>query len=910
MAVSIAGVTAAQALTYYERRDEGYYHTEGNGEIIGKGAEALNISGQIETTVFGRLLLGQNSLGEQIVKLAPNGEHRAGLDITFSAPKSLSLLGISDERFIRAHERAVKEAIRYAEKHFSQARETHNGVTEKTDTGKLVVVLFHHSLSRALDPQIHTHAIVMNMTQGEDGKWRALSNEQFFERKMELGQVYRNALARIITQEMGLSIESDSKGLFEITGIGKELIDEFSTRSAQIEAKVADLKEIYPNAREQKIREWATLGSRESKKKVNIDEIRLDWERRLYGLGFTKGSLIESAEKASDKSRERSTTAEEYVRKSSSILTEQESTFTQGNLLKEAGKLSIGQETFTTLEAALNDLIGRGEIVRLRKGILTTMEMLRIESQIVGLVQDGKDKSKAVLDKDSALTKIDESNSGLVSAGRNSLKKGQKEVIEHILTSTDRVIGIQGDAGTGKTFALGVAWDLARDNTIFRGLAFTGRAASELSDVGIPSSTLHAFLALSENALGIQHGRETWIVDEASMVGSRQLRELLSRAESTNSRVILIGDTKQLQAIDAGNMFQQLQERGIMKTARMDEVVRQTDREYLDIVNDISAKRINDAFEKLSVSGRIIQTPNRDDLVKSVISDYTDGTSTQRILVTTRNSDRHNLNNQIRSILRGQGKLVGIEHMLTIRESKGLNLLEHHFPHAYSPGDIIYARKAGILGRAGAEARVTDVNHNQRTVIAVAPDGKEYEIDIAEHGDKISVYTEKERPFSIGDKVVFLKNDRMVGVNNGTTGYINHIDDHGNLDVIAENGKDVRFQATSYPYIDHGYAVTDYKSQGQTAREVLIYSDTTTTGNTFNSFYVSITRGKDDVRVYTDNADNLMEQVKLEQSKKSTLDYVVDRDGKNLPEMISDGHGSSHETHLQEMGKAYDGIEI
>ena len=217
MAVSIAGVTAAQALTYYERRDEGYYHTEGNGEIIGKGAEALNISGQIETTVFGRLLLGQNSLGEQIVKLAPNGEHRAGLDITFSAPKSLSLLGISDERFIRAHERAVKEAIRYAEKHFSQARETHNGVTEKTDTGKLVVVLFHHSLSRALDPQIHTHAIVMNMTQGEDGKWRALSNEQFFERKMELGQVYRNALARIITQEMGLSIESDSKGLFEIT---------------------------------------------------------------------------------------------------------------------------------------------------------------------------------------------------------------------------------------------------------------------------------------------------------------------------------------------------------------------------------------------------------------------------------------------------------------------------------------------------------------------------------------------------------------------------------------------------------------------------------------------------------------------------------------------------------------------
>jgi conjugative relaxase-like TrwC/TraI family protein len=99
MAVSIAGVTAAQALTYYERRDEGYYHTEGNGEIIGKGAEALNISGQVETTVFGRLLLGQNSLGEQIIKLAPNGEHRAALDLTFSAPKSLSLLAYQTRDF-------------------------------------------------------------------------------------------------------------------------------------------------------------------------------------------------------------------------------------------------------------------------------------------------------------------------------------------------------------------------------------------------------------------------------------------------------------------------------------------------------------------------------------------------------------------------------------------------------------------------------------------------------------------------------------------------------------------------------------------------------------------------------------------------------------------------------------------
>jgi len=218
--VSISGITAAQAATYYERLDD-YYAKQLPGQWFGKGAESLGITGGVNREEFINLLHGRSPDGDELIQTASNGEHRAGLDLTFSAPKSISILNIFREEFREAHLKAVISTLDYVQKNFIQARETHDGVTEKVNTGNLVAALYEHTLSRQEDPQLHTHAVIMNATERNDGQWRAITNESLFDNKMLIGQVYRNELARIITQEMGYSIISDSKGLFEIKGIEK-----------------------------------------------------------------------------------------------------------------------------------------------------------------------------------------------------------------------------------------------------------------------------------------------------------------------------------------------------------------------------------------------------------------------------------------------------------------------------------------------------------------------------------------------------------------------------------------------------------------------------------------------------------------------------------------------------------------
>ena len=170
-----------------------------------------------------------------MVSAGVNGEHRAGIDMTFSAPKSVSILSevCDDERVREAHEKAVETTLRHIEEHYSQARQMEKGETARVNTRNLVIATFEHDTSRELDPQLHTHAVIMNMTQREDGEWRALSNEELYGQKMYFGQYYRNELAANL-KERGFEIESDRRGLFEVRGVDKDLREHFSRRSEQM----------------------------------------------------------------------------------------------------------------------------------------------------------------------------------------------------------------------------------------------------------------------------------------------------------------------------------------------------------------------------------------------------------------------------------------------------------------------------------------------------------------------------------------------------------------------------------------------------------------------------------------------------------------------------------------------------
>ncbi len=873
--VSITNVSAGQAKQYYQKDN---YYTKNTGQWQGKGAETLGLRGEIEQDDFLKLIYGKAPDGSFEIRAGGEAQkHRAGVDITFSAPKSVSIAAevLGDDKVREAHDNAVEKTIEYIEKNYAQARQTQNGITEKVDTHNLVIAKFQHNTSRELDPQLHTHALFMNMTKRQDGEWRALSNEEIYENKMFFGQCYRNELAKNL-QEIGYSVQSDHRGLFEIRGVDKNLNDHFSQRREQIQQKVQELKEsdLYSNANNQKLKEIAALGSRVAKKNVDMNVVRESWQERLKEQGYNKEQIQENIQQATEQAKQneanrtKKMNEHDIVRQAARIQTEQESTFSREDILKTAGRLSVGEHRISELEKAFNEQEKNKEIKQLNKNVYTTKEMYTIEKDIVSSVQKGHDSVRAISSKEQVERGIKafEAQKGF------TMTQGQKDAVGHVLTTKDRFIGIQGDAGTGKTTMLASVREQAEKRGYeVRGLSFTGKAADEVEkQAGIKSQTVDSFFAAKNIEAG---NKQLWIVDEASMLGSKKMHELTKAAEKADARVVFVGDTKQMQAIEAGKMFEKLQKTGDLKTTRMSEVQRQKEYGYRQVVADISEKRIDKAFNKLEKQGRISEITDRQERLDAIVKDYTIRMSKDTIIVTARNADKNQLNKDIRTDLKQQGKLPQQQHAFAVRESKNTSPVEKHFAQSYQKNDIVIANKAGVIGRAGTEAKVTSVDQQNHKITVRVDEKKEHTIDLKKDGQSLAVYTEKEQSFSKSDKVVFLKNDKGLGVQNGQTGEIKSIDEKGNCKVKMESGevKNINIK-TQYSYMDHGYAVTDYKAQGQTSKDVIYHADTGKHVN-YNQAYVAITRGKEDVRVYTDDKGNLQGKMKQEQVKTSTLDH-------------------------------------
>jgi ATP-dependent exoDNAse (exonuclease V) alpha subunit len=205
--------------------------------------------------------------------------------------------------------------------------------------------------------------------------------------------------------------------------------------------------------------------------------------------------------------------------------------------------------------------------------------------------------------------------------------------------------------------------------------------------------------------------------------------------------------------------------------------------------------------------------------------------------------------------------------------------MSRYFSESYQKGDIVIITKAGTGIKVGQEGKIVDIDYHDHRISIVTAAGDIREIDLKEHGHKISLYREKETPFTDHDRVIFLKNNKSLNVQNGLNGTITSINEKGELRVQLDGrDKEVSFSICDYPYLDHGYAVTEYKSQGQTTDRVFYHVPAYRelnheNRNTFNSFYVSLTRGRSDIEIYTDDIKRLQEQVKKIDLKSSTLDY-------------------------------------
>jgi conjugative relaxase-like TrwC/TraI family protein len=907
--LSIASVSSGQAARYYSEKDN-YYSNE-SGYWKGKGAKTLGLEGEVNKDDFLNLLKGKNLDGNQVVQSGigdHKGERRAAIDLTFSAPKSVSIFaevigGDKGKEVVEAHNSAVSVTLEYIEDHYAQARQYDEGRVKRVDTDNLLIGVFRHNLSRELDPQLHTHAVVINQTVRDDGKTVAVEYKEMFDNKLFLGQMYRNELAKNLT-DLGYSVKRNEKGFFEINGVDQRLIETFSKRSGQINHEITKLKEagLYENANQSRLREIAGLGSRSPKHEVNIHTVRESWDRQLNEMGLANADIIKGIADASESYGQKTIqktdarmNAYDYIRSSAEIITEQESTFAKEHILKTAGTLGLGEYRIGDLEKAFHELVNDKEIILLHEkhNVYTTRQMYELESMIIEKVGDGKGLFHEAMSKKEAQQAIDLNHS--------SLTEDQKKAVEHILTSRDFVVGVQGSAGTGKTTMLRAVNDEAvKHGLSVRGLAFTGKAADELqSGSGIDSRTIHSFLMNDSELSG---NRELWIIDEASMLGSRQIHELLEKALVNDAQIVLVGDIKQLQAIDAGPIFDRLQRDNVMDTVNMNFIVRQDAGYMREIATLIQEReRVDSAMLKLSEQNRIHEIHSREERLSAITKDYVSADNySHSLIVTGTNSDRNDVNNAIRDELKSAGRLKSDEHTFIVRESRNIRPEEKRFANSYKEGDLVYARKAGVIGRAGTEAGITDVDYNRHALTVTTEKGRVFTIDLMKDGDKLSAYAERDKSFMAGDHMVFTKNDNKLGVKNGLRGEITSLNERGAMTVTLPNGREVAFNVNEYSYIDHAYAVTNYKSQGQSVDTVYYHADTAKSAN-YNEFYVALTRSRSDIHIYTDNEERLKEQVKEIREKTFTQDY---KNEKNEMEKDSGREsGNTHEEKDRETGQ-------
>ena len=853
---------ATQAETYYTK--ENYYQKNSEiGYFRGEALEKFGIrDNQIVTQeVYLSLLHGFNPKDNKpLTKGAGSIERRAGIDLTFSAPKSVSaILEIAEannfnkmaKEIREAHNNAVEEAMKKIEKDYLYTRVSINGKIQTVKADGMAYASFQHDTSRDLDPQLHTHNFIFTPVL-KDGKFNAHTNEAFFNNKLYLGQFYRNELAFNL-HKLGFTIEITSieKGLFELKEVPKNIIDEFSKRSKEIQALEESYKKKYPKKSLAEIKAQITQESKKVKTKVDRDKIRETNKKRADKLGYNRKWLSKLTYKINNRPtlpQNKAKQSLKYLNKSLVAITNQESIFSKEDIMKYAMKFSL---KYSLRESELLQEFKNSNIIKLDKNIYTTKEMIDIEKEIIQKVHQGFSSMPNSINEI-----LKQQNQQLDS----SLTLDQKKMLEMILNSKDKYNAVQGDAGTGKTFALGKLNEIVKDDIELIGLSYTGKATAGIEEVGIKSYTLHSYLQQEKHQKS--NKPKLYIVDETSLIGSKQIHQLMKISQNENSRVVFIGDTKQFSSIQAGNIFSDMQKFGI-KTVKLKQTRRQKTAITKSVVEAYNRDNTDKAIEILKKNKLFKEIESYEERIDYAVESYIN--NNQPLILTSTNQERKDINNQIRNRIENQNR----EYQFNIRESKQVKASNAYFSESYEENDIISINGAIPNFKRGEQGRVISADKN---ILTIETNSKQIKkLDLTKYGTDINAYIETQKSFKINEKIIFSKNIRNSPIKNGVIGTITDIK-NGQITTKLQNGKSYSFNINDYNYIDYAYAITDIKSQGVSANSVLVVANSRISSK--NSFYVQITRAKQDIEVITDNQELLQKRIRKESNKASTLNYI------------------------------------
>ena len=457
---------------------------------------------------------------------------------------------------------------------------------------------------------------------------------------------------------------------------------------------------------------------------------------------------------------------------------------------------------------------------------------------------------------------------------REELNATQRKAIEQILTSRDQIQGLQGSAGSGKTTTLSaIRYGAEQSGYVVEGFAPTSRAAHQLREAGVSADTLQGFLVRARSTSDPSQ-KHLYLIDESSLASTEQIRDFLRRI-GREDKVLLIGDVRQHQGVDAGKPFEQLQASG-MRTALLDRIVRQKDPELLKAVEHLSKNEIETGVRLLHKQGRVTEIPDAEQRISAIAKSYATRPE-NTIIVSPDNASRRALNQAVRRELQALGLLETDNRSIPVLTPRSdMTGADRAWAARYEAGDVLHyirgSKEHGI--EPGSYAQVVEVSPTDNLITVQRPDGILATYDPSRLRG-ISAYREIEREFAIGDRVQLTAPNRDLRVANRDLGTLKEFSPDGRLTLRMDTGKEISFDPREMRHFDHGYAITSHSSQGLTSERVLVNMDTEVHPELINGrfAYVSVSRASQDAQVFTNHAGNLAESLRKNVSKTSALDF-------------------------------------
>jgi conjugative relaxase-like TrwC/TraI family protein len=808
-------------------------------------------------------------------------------DFTIAPPKSVSVVALyQDDRILTLHNEAVRHTMLELEK-LAETRVRKAGQNGERVTGNLVTACFRHETSRELDPHLHTHCVVFNATfDRTENRWKALHPAGLYRAQNFATNYYRHELCKGL-RALGYEIENSPRG-FEIKGVPASVITRFSKRNQQIDAETKRQLEIgstISNIGE--LRKRIAHGERRRKvKDSTADRLRPAWEKQLSNDEAKALGSLRSVRPQPAKPADVSgivAWADEHLFERRAVIAEHE-------LMAASLARGRGEEfDLATLRRAIDE---RGYVREKGTDKLTSREALGWEAEVVIAAHDGRNTSWA-------LNPDYRPSSGLSTE--------QAAAVEKILKSRNLITLFRGGAGTGKSYALKeVERGLSEVKHPVVVLAPQRQQVQALQADGLSADTLSHFLVANQLPRGA-----VVIVDEAGQIGGKQLALLIRVVRANQGRLILSGDTHQHGAVPASDALRAIEKHSGLKPVIIGKIRRQDPnlgktlperafiRRYRSAVKAAAKGDVVDSFDRLDQLGCVRECApedRRDQLAREYLAA---SARKEKVLVVAQTRDEvRAVNDSIRNQLKGTGAL-GSDETVTAYQPVDLGEAQKRDPRFYQTG-----QHAFFIQRYGRYAKgdLCEIVAATERGLTVMKDGRRSTLSYR-YTDRIAVATAAEMPLASGDRLQLKFNGKSAegnALNNGELVTVRNLRKDGAIVVEGDDGVR-KTLSPNQRLFTRGYAVTSYGSQGKTVDTVLLADAANVAATNANQWYVSISRGRKKVVVFTSDKDGLRTNIQRAGERELALDLKPDTSAQSVaPERMHDAWAAvEHQRHHQ-----------